>query len=458
MSLGDGRAWLLAWTCFLPVGLLRAGSLVESDTFWQVRTGLLILEERGLPDSDTFSWTAFGDPWTINSWGFDVVVALAYLVGNLPAVALACAVLVAMAGGAVLLLSRSLGAHPGAAGATLLLASPLLIGWLSARPQLVDYIALPLLVLLLRRIARGTSPGRSVVGVGLLSLGWINLHAVAVLGVALAAATSVLLLSRRRSRAEGWRSLAATGAALGGCLTNPYGWGVFAQSLGVKDASVGVVEEWQPLDPADPTLVVMLLLGAGALLVALRQRDTALVAALAVLGIGGVLAIRILPILVVVALPVLATAASHPALRRYASSRRIVLVPGAVAGMVALLALAAPAVTHLGRPDPARYPVGAVSQLPSGCRLFNSYVIGGYVLLRRPDVPVSVDSRNDLFGAQQVATNERAMRGDQALADDFGGVQCVLVPPDSGLARHLLTDIEWHLSTSEPAAMLFLRR
>jgi hypothetical protein len=225
MSLANRRAWLLAWACFLPVGLLRAGTLVESDTFWQVRTGLLILDERRLPDRDTLSWTAFGDPWTINSWGFDVTVALAYLAGDLPAVALACAVLVTLAGGAVLLLARSLGAHPVAAGATLVLSSALLIGWLSARPQLVDYIAVPLLVLLLRRIARGTSTGGSVVAVGLLSVGWINLHAVAVLGVALAGATSVLLLTRRRSRAEGWWCLAATGAALGGCFINPYGLG-----------------------------------------------------------------------------------------------------------------------------------------------------------------------------------------------------------------------------------------
>jgi hypothetical protein len=73
--------WLLAWLAGLPVILARAGDLHESDTFWQVRAGLLILDEGRLPTVDTFSWTADGRHWELNSWGFDVALAVAYRFG-----------------------------------------------------------------------------------------------------------------------------------------------------------------------------------------------------------------------------------------------------------------------------------------------------------------------------------------------------------------------------------------
>lgn len=54
--------WFLAWVAMLPLAVLRAGQLAETDTFWQVRTGLLTLENRALPSVDAFSWTAHGEP------------------------------------------------------------------------------------------------------------------------------------------------------------------------------------------------------------------------------------------------------------------------------------------------------------------------------------------------------------------------------------------------------------
>jgi hypothetical protein len=63
------------------------------------------------------------------------------------------------------------------------------------------------------------------------------------------------------------------------------------------------------------------------------------------------MAIRLLPILVLLALPVLAASASRPPVLRYLHSRRIVLYLGLAAGMVVAL----PSLGHIGRPDPAYY-------------------------------------------------------------------------------------------------------
>jgi len=87
------RAWLFAWLAFIPFVFLRAGTLAESDTFWQVRTGLLTIHQRRIPTVDTFSWTVHGRPWTLNSWGFNVVLAGAYRLAGLPGGWLACTLL-----------------------------------------------------------------------------------------------------------------------------------------------------------------------------------------------------------------------------------------------------------------------------------------------------------------------------------------------------------------------------
>ncbi|QGN57309.1 hypothetical protein [Nostocoides sp. HKS02] len=451
-------AWLWAWLAFLPVALLRTGTMAESDTFWQIRTGLTTIEQRGIPTVDPFSWTVHGAHWTLNSWGYDVLIAVAYRLAGLVGVALTCAVLVMAAAGLVLLLARELGASPGVAGASLWLVAPLLVAWLSARPQLVDYVTVLLLVALLRRVVDDQHPGRSTVLIGVLCAAWVNLHAGALLGVGIAGTCTVVQLCRTRSW-ERWKwCLAATAAALAGSVVNPLGLGLFAQTAQVKSASTGVVLEWQHLDPADPTQLVMLALGLSALVLAARRRDVVSVAGVGVLAVAAIVAIRFLPLLALMALPTLAASGSHRAVLGYIHSRRAVLLPGAAVAVAATLALALPALTHIGQPLPAIYPAKAVADIPSGCKLFNTYVLGGYVILQRPDVLVSIDSRNDLYGAARVGAAERTLAGRGDVSAALAPAGCALVPPTSGLAKRLFRDPAWAVKTRQASGVLFVRR
>lgn len=452
------RPWLWAWLAFLPLALLRIGTLAETDTFWQIRTGLTTIEQQAIPTVDSFSWTMHGAQWTLNSWGFNVLIAVAYRLAGLPGVALTCAVLVLAAGGLVLLLAHQLGASPVVAGASLWLASPLLVAWLSARPQLVDYVAVLLLVVLLRRVVDEHHRGWSILLIGVLSAVWVNLHAGALLGVGIAGTCSVLLLCRTRSRGGGKWCLAATAAAVAGSLLNPLGLGLLAQTAQVKSASSGVVVEWQHLDPGNATQLVMFALGLSALILAARRHDLIFVGALGVAAISALIAIRFLPVLVLLALPTLAVSASDPAILRYIQSRRVVLFPGALLAVVATMALALPALAHIGQPLPGMYPVKAVADIPSGCKLFNTYVLGGFVILERPDVLVSVDSRNDLYGAIRIGAAERTLQGRGDVSSALAQAGCVLVPPTSGLAESLYRDSAWELKTRQASAVLFVRR
>jgi hypothetical protein len=302
------------------VVVFRAGTLAEADTFWQIRTGLLTVSHRAIPAVDTFSRTVHGKPWMLNSWGFNVLIAGTYRLAGLPGVAWAYAGLtMIIVGGLVLLLARQLGASAFVAGMLLLLASPLLTGWLSARPQLADYAAVLVLAILMRRIAAGRNPVWPVIATGIVSIVWVNLHAGDLFGVAMIGACAVLLLAKRDLRGGGW-CLAAGALALAGSFLNPYGVGILKQAADVQSASSGVMAEWQHLNPENPVQMAALAVGLIALTLAVRRRDLVFIGGLGVAAAGSVFAIRPLPILVLLALPVLATFASRPRVLRYLHS------------------------------------------------------------------------------------------------------------------------------------------
>jgi len=454
------QTWILAWLAFLPLVIFRAGILSEGDTFWQIRIGQLILAHHAIPATDTFSWTAHGTPYFQNSWGFDVLLAVAYRVAGLPGVALLCAVITAGIVALALAVARTLGASAAAAAVVFFLSLPLLAGWLSARPQLVDYAAVLALALLLRGIERGRGRWGAAALAGLLTATWINLHAAALLAVAVAAASAVLLLLLARRDAR-WRYAAAAAlAAAAGCLANPHGIGVLHQANQVHADSTQLVTEWMPFDPANVVQDLTLAAGIAALIIAWRRREAVMGAALVICMAGSIQAVRLLPFVVILAMPVLASFASNPPapMRRYLVSRRVMLQRGGALGFAALVALAVTSLTHIGRPEPATYPVTVVAAIPHGCRLFTNDLIGAYVILARPDVPVSLDTRNNLYGPKLLIAEERVLHGWGNPAQGLAGARCVLTPRGYGLARQLRHDRQWQVRATDQIAILYVRR
>jgi hypothetical protein len=453
------RAWILALLSFLPLVIYRAGILSEADTFWQIRIGLLTMALHAIPATDTFSWTMHGTSYFQNSWGFDVLLAVGYRIGGLPGVAGVCALITTGIAALALRLSHTLGASAVASATALFLAAAPLAGWLSARPQLVDYAAVLGLAMLLRRIEQGRGRSGVVAVIALLTVIWINLHAAGLLAVALTGAAAVLLAVTRRGTS--WRyAAAATVAAVAACLVNPYGIGVLHQAGQVQSDSAGLIVEWVPVDLANPLQDAALAAGLAAIVIAWRRREAVLTAGLAVSVAGAAVANRMLPFAVLFAAPVLAAFASDPPdpIRRYLASRRIMFVRCGALAMVALVALATPSLAHIGRPEPSTFPVALVADVPHGCRLFNSYQIGGYVILARPDVLVSLDSRNNLYGRTALLAEERVLNGHGDLSRGLAGAGCVLVPRGYGLARHLRADPGWRLRASDHIAVLYVRR
>ena len=61
----------------LVIVALRIGlqPLVDNSFLTHLSTGRLILDHGAIPRHDPYSWTAHGDPWTVQSWGASVVYA-----------------------------------------------------------------------------------------------------------------------------------------------------------------------------------------------------------------------------------------------------------------------------------------------------------------------------------------------------------------------------------------------
>jgi hypothetical protein len=453
------RAWLIAWLAFLPLVIVRAGVLAEGDTFWQIRIGLLTIAHHSIPATDTFSWTMHGKPYFQNSWGFDVLVAIAYRLGGLPGAAVFCALITLAVIALGLALARAVGATATAAAIAFLLASWLLVGWLTARPQLMDYAAVPALILVLRGIEGGRLRWRAVVLTGLLAVVWMNLHTEALLAVGIsgAAAAALFVFARRDAR---WRyALAATAAAAAGCLANPYGIGALHQASQVHGDAAAYITEWAPFNPASPAQDLTMAAGLAALIIAWRRREVVLLAALVVCMACAVEAVRFQPFVVILAMPLLAAFVSAPPdpIRRYLTSRRVMFQRCGALGMAAIFVLAAPSLTHLGRPEPSTYPAALVADIPHGCRLFTTDLIGDYVILARPDVLVSLDGRNNLYGAVEVA-EERVLHGLGNPSRGLAGAGCVLVPRGYGLVAQLRHDAQWQVRAADQVAILYVRR
>jgi hypothetical protein len=462
-------AWLTAWAAALPVALIRARYLSESDTFWEIRTGQVILRTGHIPAVDSYSWWARGRPWAPNSWAFDVLLAAAYRAGGLACVALLGSALVMAACAAILLLARRLGGSAPAAGVGVFAWSVAMFLWLSVRPQLTDYAAVPLLLVVMARAGPAVRP-RTLLIIAAIQAVWVNLHTAALLGIPVvlcaglgtqAGVLSALPAGARRRMlpTAAARAAAPALAALAGTLANPRGPGVFAQLREVNSASAGLVAEWQHVSLSSPGQLVMLGAGVLAVAAAARRRRFEEALVLAMLAVAGAYAIRNLPILDAVAVAVLAVAFGGPRLRAWTADRaRVIALRIMAVGVVG--ALAVRAVIGLPHTGATIYPVAAVRALPSGCRLFNSYLLGGIVILERPGVPVSIDSRNDLYGRQTVVAEQRILTSSSGGPGVLRrlGVTCVLIPAATGLAGQLRRSPGWRRVIGGPAGTVFVRR
>jgi len=490
-----------AWACggaLAVIALFRRLVPADSDTPWHLAEGQLLLRRWGQGDweigrRDTFSWTARGLSWQPNSWGFDALMAAVYDVGGWAGIALFRVALLAGLVGLAWIFSRRSGAGGWARAGAVWIGVVLVIPTGAMRPQLASFLLVLAGLELTARIlgdqrssaATAPPPGGSVraprpgpsVGARIVALAviiaiWSILHGAVILGVAMIAAACAGHAVDTRT----WRRPALVGlVAFGASCMSPLGVGVWTYALrtGGESRRQGI-EEWQPpsLHRADDVGIVLFLLLVIVWAVWRYRSEKkslpwALVVPSALATALTFVAVRNATFAVLACVPLLAALleAAGAALGRRRWAPPVRSGPALAAMTIgALLAGAIQTGEFSLSPDPLgspRYPSVAAAALPSGCRLLNEYHFGGYLILVRPEIPVSQDGRNDLYGTERLADQEQLFNtGDPVKAAselDRLGITCVLAEPSRPLDRALARDPAWIRVAADAKAQAWVR-
>lgn len=154
--------------------------MAETDLFFHLKLGQLILQSHAIPFRNLFSFTYPDFPDPDLAWGFQVLVALLYRAGGFPAIVVGkCALFV----GAVVMVHRAAlrsGSTALATAAATALAIAACDQRLVERPHLVTFVGLGALLLLIAESERGHP--RWIYAAPLLTLVWANFHAGVFLG------------------------------------------------------------------------------------------------------------------------------------------------------------------------------------------------------------------------------------------------------------------------------------
>ncbi|MBK9942268.1 MAG: hypothetical protein IPP13_11675 [Kouleothrix sp.] len=407
---------------------------VQSDTWWQLRAGEMIVRTGRIPITDPFSSTVPGGYWPNHEWLAELLFYAGYSLGGLPLLYLVCAALTTVAWYGM----AQLGEGPWRARALALLAGlpSQSVIW-SVRPHMISLaLTAATLVLLPRRRLHWLYPP--------LFLLWANAHAgVAFGGVILVVACLVALVhDLPQWRAQPWHAWPSTRLALATLLSalatliNPLGLGLWRYVLAsFGDTTRTYMSEWQPpsLDlPASYPFFVLVGLCAVALLAAWRSwygpRDWTLIVLALLFGLLGFRSIRHTAVFGLVAVPLLTRPFRGGAPMPAGQVRQ-----GALNAALLLL-LAGGGTLLIGRQWASTAAPALSGQVVAAVRrcegvLYNTYDAGGPLIWLVPERPVFVDNRQDPYPAALLfAAVIAEQRGEYRELFAAYQVRCALAP------------------------------
>ena len=441
---GIGSGMTMATVAVVAIGFMvwlprPAIPLIDGDVWWHLRAGEEVLSSGRIPTADTWSIVGSGMAWTSQDWLSNVLMAVIHGAGvygpTLLSVVFALFIVLSL-----VVLWFGVGMRSPQSGWLSRLVW-LTIGLTVAGPVVgvrVQVVDLPLAVAALVVCWHYVASRRRLVLIWLpvIAIAWANLHAGWLLLFLLTGAVIVgEVLDRvvRRGTVPaplrwtevGWLTAAAV-AALAAIGVNPNGIRLYLYPI--ETASIAAhrdfLAEWSPPDlgmlPGQLFAAFVVLGVLPALVFGWRRMRMADILVLIGLSVMAGTAARFLlvagPIgaaIVAFALgPILAQMpvgrAAGPILSRMAQAPRTRLAATLNVTLAFVLASIGIAVTAVRIAPPAQraaidehMPTGAVDWMlvnDPGERPFNTYAWGGYLGYARPEVPVYIDGRSDIYG------------------------------------------------------------
>jgi len=467
-----GRLWAFLAIALPVLASLLAG-LPSVDLAYHLRAGVLTLDTGLIPAADTFTFTAYGEPWLNQQWGAQVVLAAVHRAAGWAGLAILRAALVGGLAGLVYLACRGHGLNRRVAAWLTIAAFAMASVALGLRPQLFGLVFFAATLLLL---AERRDRPRLLWLVPLVVVAWANAHGSFFLGPVLAGLAWLEDIHDGHHAAT--RTLLVAIAAALAALLNPFGPAVWLYATGLTTNPLVTerITEWQPTTLRS---VPGLAFFASALLVAAflarRGRTTswpALIAFAVFFGIGAwaVRGIAWWAVGSAVSLAALVGAdrgrATVDAFERPRPLNTLLAAVLVVAG-VALLPMWRPFDRQLGAPGGvvADAPPGltaAVSGLARpGDNLYLPQPWGSWFEFATPAARVALDSRIELFPASVWDRYEAVFVGHpewRTILDEWG-VTLVIATSEGagGLLDRLAADPGWREVYSDADGRLFVR-
>lgn len=278
---GSGRGFtralgfVIAAAVFANVAYHVSWILRESDLWWHIRSGQLMLESWRVPYTDTFSYTHAGQPWIAKEWLSQVVFASVFALGGWAGPLVLTAVVMAFSAW-LFYRSAAQSLHPFYAAVLTLLAVFLVQGVTVARPHILTFpLAVGLTVLLFGTARDKARPPFWSLALIIL---WSNLHGSFPLAFVIAGCALIDVVERTRFADKKLVLLWALYIALGLLVTlvNPYFIKPYQVALGLAGGLqvMREISEWAPFTVPQDRIAEVALLAVVAFLLKVRARFT----------------------------------------------------------------------------------------------------------------------------------------------------------------------------------------
>lgn len=483
---------LVPWITFLAVFAMAARISVDTDTWWHLRAGKWILENRAVPQEDPFSYTRLGEKWQYPGWLVEVPMFLIHEAFGPGGLNLWTAGMVTLT---FAFLWRTLQGGEFLRAFVLVLAAATSGVYWAARPYLITFLfaAVYLWILEDHRWGRANRLGWLPV----LMVIWANSHGGFAVGFLLWGVYFVGTIERLNVKTfKGlnvqtlWnhiirhQKLWLIGLLMVvAVMINPSGPVMLFYPF--KTVSIGslreYIQEWQSPNFHDLQVqpyLWLLILTLGTLGFSRRRASITDFLSLSGFAYMAFLAGRNIALFALVAPPIL-TRHLDPLISvwarrlgiRYAPSCRVppsrllrtlnwlimgtlILAVGVKAAMIYPVAVNQ---DHFEGTLPVQAAAYIRQTNPPG-RLFNTYNWGGYLLWDLSEYPVFIDGRTDLYNDEVINTWLTVIRGEDGWQDilEKWEVQLILMEPNLPLALHLSAE-GWQAVYEDDVAVVYQR-
>lgn len=461
---------LMAVILFIMLFVIAARVPVDSDTWWHLRSGSVILATHTIPYTDMFSLTRLGQAWIDQSWLFQIVMSVVFQLAGNVGLALLTAALATV--GMLFTFMACRGNVYLRAFVMILSAATAAVFW-SPRPQMASFVLSAVVLYLLYAYKRKVFDRLWLIPV--LMAVWVNLHSGFAIGFIFMGAFIVGEIFNYQPWPHIRKLLFIVVLSVAALLLNPYTVRMLLYPF--QTAGLGVLEqfiqEWASPDfhMRETWPFLMLLFGTLAA-VGFSKRgwdwtDLALTAGTAVLALVWQ---RNFAVFAIAAAPTLCdhltTTLENAGLRLpppRPPGRGMLFLNWSLLALLAVVAIVKLAVTlsplTIAQAQAETLPVDAVVYLnrmnPPG-PMFNSYNWGGYLMFAAPNYPVFVDGRTDLYGSAFLSQWRDALYGvDWKALFAQWGIRLVVIEHDSPLAGILRGDSAWRETYADPQASIF---